>query len=139
VFYVDASGITTTGVELVRVGGTNDMFDTLISIRDILKNDRNLSDSQIQQLRSSSLTTMDEVAKNLLQKEVSIGARSGFLDNVKANLEALKANNNDEADQLKQADIAQVAIDLSRHEALYQMSLQVAGKLMSLSLLDFIQ
>jgi flagellar hook-associated protein 3 FlgL len=139
VLYVNAAGITGTGVELVRVGGTNDMFDALISIRDILKNDRNLSNSQIQQLRSSSLTTMDEVAKNLLQKEVSIGARSGFLDNIKTNLEALKANNDDEATQLKQADIAQVAIDLSRHETLYQISLQVAGKLMSLSLLDFIQ
>jgi hypothetical protein len=30
-------------------------------------------------------------------------------------------------------------MDLSRHETLYQMSLSVAGKLMSLSLLDFIQ
>jgi flagellar hook-associated protein 3 FlgL len=139
VLYVNAAGITGTGVELVRVGGTNDMFNTLISIRDLLKNDRNLSNSQIQQLRNSSTETLDEVAKNLLQKEVSVGARSGFLDNIKTNLEALKANNDDETTQLKQADIAQVAIDLSRHETLYQMSLQVAGKLMSLSLLDFIQ
>ena len=40
---------------------------------------------------------------------------------------------------MEEADIAQVAIDLSRHEVLYQMSLAVAGKLMSLSLLDFIE
>ncbi|GAG40756.1 unnamed protein product, partial [marine sediment metagenome] len=44
----------------------------------------------------------------------------------------------DEATRLQQADIAQIAIDLSRREVLYQMSLAVAAKLMSLSLLDYI-
>jgi flagellar hook-associated protein 3 FlgL len=139
VLYVNASAMTTTGVELVRVPGTNDIFDSLISIRDILKNGRNLSNSQIQQLRDSMAGTLDEVSKNLLQKEVSIGSKSGFLSTLKSNLEELKNNNTDESDQLKQVDIAQVAIDISRHETLYQMSLSVAGKLMSMSLLDFIQ
>jgi flagellar hook-associated protein 3 FlgL len=139
VLYVNASNITTVGTELVRVEGTQDVFDSLINIRDILKNDRNLSDSQITQLRNSATETLDEVAKNLLQKEVSFGSRSGFLDNLKTNLENLKSNNSDETDQIKQADIAQIAIDLSRQETLYQMSLSVAGKMMSLSLLDFIQ
>ena len=34
---------------------------------------------------------------------------------------------------------AQVAIDLSRREVLYEMSLSVAGRLMQVSLLDFIR
>jgi flagellin-like hook-associated protein FlgL len=41
--------------------------------------------------------------------------------------------------QLEQADIAQLAIDLSRRDVLYQMSLSVTAKLLSLSLLDFIR
>jgi flagellin-like hook-associated protein FlgL len=61
------------------------------------------------------------------------------LEGIKSNLEDVKVNTEDQTTQLEEADIAQVAIDLSRHEALYQMSLAVAGKLMSLSLLDFIQ
>jgi flagellin-like hook-associated protein FlgL len=40
---------------------------------------------------------------------------------------------------LQQADVAQIAIDLSREQVLYQMSLSVAGKLMTTSLLDFIE
>jgi flagellar hook-associated protein 3 FlgL len=139
VLYVNASGINSSGTELVRVPGTHDIFESLISIRDILKNGRNLSNTQIQQLRDSSSQMLDEVSQTLLQKEVSIGSKSGFLSNLKSNLEALKNNNTDEADQLKQADIAQVAIDLSRHQTLYQRSLSVAGKLMSMSLLDFIK
>ena len=45
----------------------------------------------------------------------------------------------DETTRLQEADIAQISIDLSRREVLYQMSLSVAGKLMSTSLLDFIR
>jgi len=44
----------------------------------------------------------------------------------------------DEANGLQEADIAQISIDLSRRQILYQMSLSVAGNLMSMSLLDYI-
>jgi flagellar hook-associated protein 3 FlgL len=138
VLYVNTTGINSTGVELVRVPGTYDVFSTLINIRDILRNDRNLSDAQVEQLRNVSISSLEEVQNLLVQKQVSMGSKIEFLNNIKSNLESVKANTEDETTRLQEADIAQVAIDLSRHEALYQMSLAVAGKLMSLSLLDFI-
>jgi flagellar hook-associated protein 3 FlgL len=138
VLYVDTTGINSTGVELVRVPGTHDAFSTLINIRDLLINDRNLSDSQIQQLRKSSSDSLEEVQNLLIQKQVLMGSKIGFLSNLKSSIESVKYNNEDETSQLQQADIAQIAIDLSRQQALYQMSLAVAGKMMSLSLLDFI-
>ena len=139
VLYVNATAINQTGVELVRVPGTYDVFNALISVRDILKNDRNLSDEQLKQSLDVSVDSLDELKNLLLQKEVSIGSKSAFFSDLKGNLENLKFNAQDEADQLQQADIAQVSIGLARHQALYQMSLAVAGKLMSLSLLDFIE
>jgi flagellar hook-associated protein 3 FlgL len=139
VLYVDTTGINSTGVELVRVPGTYDVFSTLINIRDILKNGRNLSDAQVEQLRDASISSLEEVQNLLVQKQVSMGSKIEFLSNIKSNLESVKANTEDETTRLQEADIAQIAIDLSRHEALYQMSLAVAGKLMSLSLLDFIE
>jgi flagellin-like hook-associated protein FlgL len=60
------------------------------------------------------------------------------LRNIKNSIESVKSHNEDETSQLQQADIAQIAIGLSRQQALYQMSLSVAGKMMSLSLLDYI-
>jgi flagellar hook-associated protein 3 FlgL len=138
VLYVDTTGINSTGVELVRVPGTYDVFSTLITTRDLLKNDRNLSDSQIQQLRIASTDSLEEVRNLLIQKEVLMGSKIGFLSNLKSSIESVKYNNEDENSQLQQADIAQIAIDLSRQQALYQMSLSVAGRMMSLSLLDFI-
>ena len=139
VLYVDTRGINSAGVELVRNTGTYDVFGTLINIRDILRNDRNLSDEQLAQLRDASISSLEEVGNLLVQKQVLVGSKIGFLSNLKDGLEGIKANTEDESSRLQEADIAQVSIDLARHEALYQASLYVAGKLMSLSLLDFIK
>ena len=139
VLYVDTTGLTGTGVELVRVPGTYDVFSTLISIRDMLNNDRGLSDSQLSELQNSCISAVEEVRNLLVQAGVSVGSRIGFLDTLKGNLEDMQLNTQDEATQLSEADIAQVAVDISRREILYEMSLSVAGKLMSMSLLDYIE
>jgi flagellin-like hook-associated protein FlgL len=139
VLYVDTTGINNTGVELVRVPGTYDIFGSLIEIRDLLKNDRGLSDAQLEQFRNAAVESLEEVQNLLAQKQTSVGLKIGFLEGIKEGLEDVKYNNEDETTALGEADITQVAIDLSRHEVLYQMSLSVAGRLMSLSLLDFIE
>jgi len=139
VLYVNTTGITSTGVELVSVPGTHDIFNTLITLRDILNNERGLSEIQLEELRSDVLISLKEVSNLLVQTEVSVGSKIGFLDNLKDSLNNLKYNAEDESTRLQEADIAQIAIDLSRQEILYQMSLSVAGRLMSMSLLDFLR
>ncbi len=139
VLYVDATEITSESVQLVRTPGTYDVFGALISIRDILKNDRGLSDTELQQLVNDSLNSLGEISNLLVQTEVSVGSRIGFLDNLKDTLKNMKYDTEDETTRLQEADIAQVAIDISRREVLYQMSLSVAAKLLSMSLLDFIR
>jgi flagellar hook-associated protein 3 FlgL len=139
VLYVDSTGINSTGVEPVRMPGTYDIFNTLITIRDILKNERNLPDAQLEQLRTNALNSLEEVSNLLVQAEVSVGTRIGFLESLKDSLENIKYDTEDRTTYLQEADIAQIAIDLSRREVLYQMSLSIAGKLMSMSLLDFIE
>lgn len=137
VLYVDATTIS-TGVDMVRVPGTYDIFSTLINVRDILKNQRGLSDAQIQELRNYSIGSLEEIRSLLTEKSVSMGSRIGFLEDMKGTVENIKFGTEDETTMLQEADIAQIAIDISRREVLYQMSLSVAGRLMSMSLLDFI-
>ncbi|MHC4204189.1 MAG: flagellar hook-associated protein FlgL [Planctomycetota bacterium] len=139
ILYVDTTEINSTGVDLVSVPGTYDVFNTLISIRDMLKNERKLSDAQLRELQDNSLIELEEVNELIVQAEVSVGSRIGFLDTLKDSLKKLKYDAEDEATLLQEADIAQIAVDLSRREVLYQMSLSVAGKLMSVTLLDFIR
>lgn len=139
ILYVDTTEINSTGVELVSVPGTYDIFNTLVSIRDMLKNERELSGAQLRELQDNSLIALEEINELLVQAEVSVGSKTGFLDNLKESLTKLKYDAEDESTLIQEADIAQIAIDLSRREVLYQMSLSIAGKLMSISLLDFLR
>ncbi|MHC4122099.1 MAG: flagellar hook-associated protein FlgL [Planctomycetota bacterium] len=139
VLYVDATNISSTGVDMVSVPGTYNVFDTLISVRDLLENERGLSDTQLAQCRERLSDSLEEVNDLLVGKTISIGYKIGFISDLKNSLENIKLDTADETTLLQEADIAQVAIDISRREILYQMSLSVAGKLMSMSLLDFIK
>jgi flagellar hook-associated protein 3 FlgL len=138
ILYVDTTEINSTGVELVSIPGTYDIFNVLISVRDLLENERGLSDAEITELRSSSLGALEEVRSLLSERSVSIGIKIGFMEDLSNTLENIEFNTEDETTRLQEADIAQIAIDLSRREVLYEMSLSVAGKLLSMSLLDFI-
>ena len=138
VLYVDTTGIKSTGVDLVSIPGTYDVFKTLIIIRDVLENEKGLSDAQVREQLNNLPSSFEETNNLLVQVQVSIGSKIGFLDDLKHSLKDQQYDTEDEATRLQEADIAQIAIDLSRREVLYQMSLAVAAKLMSMSLLDFI-
>ena len=139
VLYVDTTNISGTGVDMVSVPGTYNVFSTLISARDLLENERGLSNTQLQLCRDGLSDSLDEVRSLLTEKVVSIGSKIGFINDLKNSLEDIKFGAEDDAALIQEADIAQIAIDLSRREVLYQMSLSVVAKLMSMSLLDFIR
>jgi len=139
VLYVDTTSITATGVDMVRAPGTYDVFETLIYVRDILNNEKGLSDDQLEELRVASMESLEEVRSYLTDKSASVGSRIGFLEVLNESVENMKFGTQDEGAMLQDADIVQIAIDISRQEILYQMSLSVAGSLMSMSLLDFIR
>jgi flagellar hook-associated protein 3 FlgL len=138
VLYVDTTGINATGVELVRVPGTYDVFSALISLRDMLMNERGLDSQELLNDVNKCVAGVEEVRNQLVQANVTAGSQVGFLDTLKQNLENMQFDTHDQGTRLQDADVAQIAIDLSRRQILYQMSLSVAGKLMTTSLLDFI-
>ena len=90
-------------------------------------------------MRDDSTETLDELSGLLSDMTVNMGTRIGFLETIKDNLEDMKVGVEDETVLLQEVDIAQLAIDISRRQVLYEMSLSVAGRLMSMSLLDFIR
>jgi len=139
VLYVDTTSIDSTGVELVSNTGTHDIFNTLITIGKMLENENNFTSEQLKTMRDNTYNAVQELGDSISQTSVSMGMKLGFLETLKGNLENIKFNVEDETTLLQEADIAQVAIDLSRREVLYQMSLSVAARLMSMSLLDFIR
>jgi len=139
VLYVDASGTLSEGTDLIRVQGTYSVFEALISARDIVKNTHGLLEHQQLTAIQHAVDSIGEVSQQILQTDVSVGLTTGFLYDLQQNIDNQKAHADQEKDALAQVDIAQTAIDLSRREVLYEMSLSVAGRLMQVSLLDFIR
>ena len=138
VLYVDTTQINSTGVALIQVPGTQDIFNSLITIRDALRNEKDLPDAQLGDVLDTAFSSLEEARELLVQAEVSVGSKIGFLDDIQDSLENLSYSTEDETSRLQNADIAQIAIDLSRREVLYELSLSVAGKLLSLSLFHYL-
>jgi flagellar hook-associated protein 3 FlgL len=139
ILYVDASNITETGTDVVTIPGSYDLFDILISIRDILRNEANLPEYQLQEVLQDAIGWTGEISEQLLQQQVAVGSQMGYLDDLKETIDNMEFNIEEETTQINEADIAQLSIDLARRSVLYEMSLSVAGKLMSVSLLDFLR
>jgi flagellin-like hook-associated protein FlgL len=85
------------------------------------------------------IAAVEEVQNLLVQAEVSTGSKIAFLTTLSQNLDNMEYATDSETTQMQEADIAQISIDLSRRQILYQMSLSVAGKLLSTSLLDYLE
>lgn len=140
VLYVDATGITTTGTETepIRVEGTYDIFNILINTRDMLRNSNSLTEDEVKAMLDATVSSLEKVNQNLVQAYPVIGGRISTLTSLKESMEDAKLDSDEEVSRLQDADITQIAVQLARHEVLYQMSLSVAAKMFSLSLLDFI-
>ncbi len=134
VLYVDTTGLTDTGTEKISVNGTHDIFNLLINLRDLLN-----SDEDVQDQLTNATVALESVHEKITQGFATIGSRSITLETVKDSFENIKVNSQEEVSRLEEADIAQLAIDLTRREILYEMSLSVSGKLLSMNLLDFIR
>ncbi|MGE5294670.1 MAG: flagellar hook-associated protein FlgL [Solirubrobacterales bacterium] len=138
VLYLDTRGINAAGTELVQVPGTYDLFDSLISLRDMLLNDRGLTTTELLNYVNESATVLEEIENVLVQSQTSIGSQIGFLETLSSNLDDMAYDVESQTTSLQEADVAQISIDLSLREVLYQMSLSVAGDLMTMSLFDFL-
>ena len=141
VLYVDVTGMTGSGTEPIRAAGTYDIFNILINARDLLNDDQGLlagDRAQWNSMVNSTIESMQGAQERLTHAFPKVGGRIGTLLTFKNSIEDMKFNADEEISRLQDADITQVAVDLARHEVLYQMSLSVAARMFSLSLMDFI-
>ncbi len=138
VLYVNTGSIARTGLEAVRVPGTYDVFNTLITIRDTLQNNRGMSEEDQIRVLEESLNSLDEVMNRVTCSITALGSRLSGLDSLKERLETLQDSVSDQASVLESADITEVTTGLAMAQTLYEMSLQVTSKILSMSLLDFI-
>ena len=138
VLYVNVQNLSSSGIEAIEVQGTYDIFNSLINTRDLLRNGNDVPAEQWHEMMNDMIEAMRQAEEKLTQAFPKIGGRISTLMTLKDSIENMQMSTEDEMSRLQDTDIAQVAVDLARREVLYEMSLSVAAKMFSLSLLDFI-
>jgi flagellin-like hook-associated protein FlgL len=137
VLYADTTAMDRVGVEPVRPHGTYDIFSALISVRDALLNTRNVTGAQLTTLCDQAMGVLAEATAGLTQAMASNGAQLQVMIALQDSTKTLALNSRQQADSLENADIVDVASDLARRQVLYEMSLAMASKLLSMSLMNY--
>lgn len=136
---VDSTGIRTTGDEQLDYAGSTGLFESLIQLRNELRNDRELAESELQEAFSRRLGDIDRVRNDVLD---GVGRQSIQLEN----LEAVGAHNETLLLQAKQrigeietADITEVILNLQAEQNLLQFTYSAVLRTLDQSLIDFLR
>ncbi len=138
VLNVDTTDLAVGGTEYIRVPGTYDIFNSLINARDMLLNKDSMTTSEWNTMYNAMNVTLGDVQDSVTRTFPTIGGKIQTLSSLEDSFREIKFNTESEISQVQDADIAHVAVDLAKYQILYEMSLTVASKLFSMSLLDYI-
>ena len=138
VLFVNSAAIARTGADTVRVAGTGDLFETIMFLRDTLKNDRGLSWNEQTALLGQNLDTLNDLAEGVAEHLASFGAKEAAITSVEHSLEDLLAATDKEVARLESVDIVEIVNEIAQRDTLYQMTLATVARISSLSLLNFI-
>ena len=89
-------------------------------------------------LTSDGITISSVSHNNLTIAETRLGARSQLYDSVLTMLENQNDNIVENITDISSTDVAKLAIDLMQAQTLYSMSLSLGGRILPLSLADYL-
>lgn len=114
------------------------MLSAAISLRDHLQNDDGLSEEALTAALQNDLQNLADSEHTLLSETGKLGARISNLDMMKDQVQTAITRAKEMVSELRDADMAQLAIDLSREEMVYQALLSASTRILNVSLLDYI-
>lgn len=125
--FVDARGIRRAGSDLVRQPGSLDLFNSLIELRDALKNDDGLDlDDQAARINDtvqSFIQGQDQVMSTLSR----LGSRQQLADTTKARTDELSLLLTANQANLEDVDFAAATVEFSQAQLVLQAGLQVSS------------
>jgi flagellar hook-associated protein 3 FlgL len=137
--YVDPRGITRTGAEEVKHEGTFDAFTTLISLRDLMRNDNGLPSGDVQSRLSGMLSEVDGALDAVLDGTREVGFRSASMDALRNRVEDLSAASQDSLSRLQDTDVTEAILRLQQQDISYQAALQISARMVQTNLNGFLR
>lgn len=136
--YVDTTALSAAGSVSGYIPGTYNLFDTLISLRDTLENGRRLSPGDLSAQMENSLNALSELNGGVTRASTTVGAKAQAMDRLNTTLQNVSDAAKSQESQLSSADIASLSTELIKAQTLYEMTLSSTGKMMKMSLLDYL-
>ena len=113
--------------------GNTDLFNTLIVIKNNLKNNTNVED-----LTGELLNKCDQLSDHILSLRAVVGAREKRIEMAKDRNEGDKIEITKVLSNMADVDLAKVAMEYSEKAYVYQAALATASQMLTLSLVDYI-
>lgn len=127
----DGADGTATLLGIAGDGGSSDVFRALENLKDALEN-------HDQEGVRSAMFALESAQQHLLSLDVVAGGKSTMLDWADSTLNDRDLELQSSLSLIRDADLTQVATDLSQAQTAYQASLAVTSTLMQLSLFDYL-
>lgn len=138
VLHLDTTAVSRAGEELVTFGGTLNVFDLLQGIAEDLRNTEGLSTPEVQSRLEDRLLELGDAEENLLVGLGVLGARSQRLVTSEARALDVQLALEDLLSDVQDADLSEVALDLTRSEFSLQAAQASGARLLQNSLLNFL-
>lgn len=87
----------------------------------------------------AAIDAMDQGQQKVLQSQAAVGTRTKHMGVSNSSLMNMSASLTSQLSDIQDLDIAQMAIDLKKQEAVLQASIQVAGTITSMTVLDAVK
>ena len=134
VLYVDVRNVTRTGTEDVKFNGTFDAFTTLVTLRDLLRNEDALPNDVVRDRIAQMIGEVDGAHDGVLDGLRELGFRSSSMDMLKNRVEGLRVSRTESLSRVEDTDIADAILELQRQDLSYQAALQISAKVIQTSL-----
>lgn len=139
VVHIDTTRVKRAGNELVTFGDTANPFDILDGIVSDLGNEEGLDPSELHARLSGRLDALDHVHDDLLVGLGVIGSRSARLGGAEQRQEGLDLELRGRLSAVEDADLAEVALDLSRSQMVLELAQAAGARLIQTSFLNFLR
>lgn len=139
VVHLDTRGLGRAGEELVRFEGNVNVFDALQGAIDDLRAGDSLSTGEVLDRLDQRLSEMSRNQQNALNAMGDLGARLERLNDSGDRLASMDLNLQGVLSNIEDADLADVALDLSRAEQTLQLAQLTGSRLMQNTLLNFLR
>jgi flagellin-like hook-associated protein FlgL len=137
--FVNTFAVERTGTEIVDHPGTSDAFQTLMQLRDLLRNVNHLSPHDQLAAISNQISNLDQVRTNILDKMGEQSASLQSLDSLQSHLQDMQLAAKKNISELSDVDVSELVVKLQTYQQQLQLSLASFARINSHSLLDFLQ